>query len=545
MTTDKFRADWHKASYDRFLNDRLPQLLADRLPLVGYTSTITDSHTCAVIVTVAGNGAKVATTFTDLPYPTSEGIFNLHGELRTVVPWVAHSDLDRAAVKCVGELLYEWVDERLGEAANDLPWDETLLRAWLPLDKWIHDFMQHHRHAQTLDVTNWSARISHPRRIIIEQRTALITPSQWGRVDPFEMPEGPNLGRIFALSLGASIRDGAIVIDDDSPEATLGSTSVMIPCLEHDDPNRLLMGANMMRQWLPYTEPEPALVQTGNEPNAPHFWCGRNLLTAFIPWGEDTFEDGIVLSKSAAQRLSNLHHTEVGWIGGQPFDLYHEIEPGDKLSNRHGAKGVVCRILADDQMPQLADGTPVELIVSSLRLPGRMTLGHLREAVLGRLARHEGTPVIAPPFHGPSEAEIRQRLIAADLPVDGMETLRGARSAYVHPSLVGWVYWGRTNHLARDKMAFAVDAPQQGQLLGDLEVAALRKVGATEILREHFLTRAANAAAPAALAIGSVAQAAPPTPQFVQLQQRLAAAGIQVALVDDALHFSFGAVAEG
>jgi len=545
MNNDKFLADWHKTSYDRFLNDRLPQLLADRLPLSGYTSNITDSHTCTISVTVAGNGHNVAATFMGVPYPTDEGVFNLNGELRTVVPWIAHSDLDCAAVKCVGELLYDWVDERLGEAADDLPWDEALLRAWLPLDRWLQEFMRNHRHAQSLDMTNWLARQCHLRRIIIDERTALTTPGQWGRVDPFEIPEGPNMGRIFTLSLGASIRDAAIVIDDDAPDAILGSTSSMIPCLEHDDPNRLLMGANMMRQWLPYTEPEPALVQTGNEPNAPHFWCGRNLLTAFIPWGEDNFEDGIVLSESAAQRLSNLYHTEIPWIGGQSFDLYHAIEPGDKLSNRHGAKGVVCRILADDQMPKLSDGTPVELIVSSLRLPGRMNLGQLREAVLGRLARHEGTPVIAPPFHGPSEAEIRQRLNVADLPVDGMETLRGTRTAYAHPSLVGWVYWGRTNHLVRDKMAFAANASQQGQLMGDLEVAALRKVGATETVREHFLTRAANAAIPEELTIGSVAQAAPPTPQFVQLQQRLAAAGIQVALVDGALHFSFGAVAEG
>lgn len=545
MNHDQFLATWHKASFDNFLNDALPQLLADRLPLAGYAHNIADDHTCAITVTLAGPN-HVTTTFKEIPYPTAEGLFTLNGEWRTVVPWVAHSDLDSAAVKCVGELLYEWVAEQLGNAPADLPWDEILLRAWLPLDKWLRAFMLNHRHAQSLDMTNWLARQCHLRRIFIDNRTALITPGQRGRVDPFEMPEGPNLGRIFTLALGASIRDGAIVIDDDRAEATLGSTSIMIPCLEHDDPNRLLMGANMMRQWLPYSEPEPALVQTGNEPNAPHFWCGRNLLTAFMPWGEGTFEDGLVLSESAARRLSNLQHTEIPWLGGQPFDLYHEIEPGDKLSNRHGTKGVVCQIMADDQMPCLADGTPVELIMSSLRLPGRMNLGQLWEAVLGRIARHEGTPVLAPPFHGPSEAEIRERLVAAALPADGMETLLDAHTPYAHPTLVGWVYWGRTNHLARDKMAFAVNVSQQGQLWGDLEVAALRKIGAMESVREHFITRAAGRK-PHELAvheaIGATAQSAPPTVCFAQLQQRLAAAGIHVDLVEGTLHFSCGPIA--
>ncbi|MEZ4859892.1 MAG: hypothetical protein R3C14_01220 [Caldilineaceae bacterium] len=552
MNLQQVTPDWHKRSYDHFLQERLPQLLADRLPLAGYEAAATAAYVCRITVTLEGAAGGTTVTFADLPYPDNDGLFNLQGEMRTVVPWVAHSDLATAPVKCVGDLLYEWIAEQLGEAPADLPWDEALLRAWLPLDKWLYEFMQTHRHAQLLDVTNWLARQCHARRIIIDQRTSLTTASQFGRVDPFEIPEGPNMGRIFALALGATICDGAIVIEDDRPEAMLGVTSSMIPCLEHDDPNRLLMGANMMRQWLPYSEPEPALVQTGNEPNAPHFWCGRNLLTAFIPWGEDTFEDAIVLSASAARRLSNLQHTQIPWFGAEPFDLYHEVEPGDKLSNRHGAKGVVSRIVPDAQMPHLADGTPIELIVSSLRLPGRMNVGQLWEAVLGRLARHEGAPIIAPPFHGPDEATIRQRLTTAALPEDGLETLHSGRgNPLSHPSLVGWVYWGRTHHLSRDKLFYTVDHAQQGQRIGDLEVSALRSVGAVETLREHFLTRATPAAPVAApqpslveqFAIGPVAQASAPTPCLVQLQQRLAAAGIQATLAANNLRFAFAPVA--
>ena len=142
---------------------------------------------------------------------------------------------------------------------------------------------------------------------------------------------------------------------DESPEATLGLSAVLIPFLEHNDPPRILMGANMMRQWLspsaPETapvncpkgmsrvaaSPEPALVQTGYEPDAPDFWCGRNLLTAFISWGGDTLRSGIVISESCAARLN----------------FPYAVEPGDKISNRHGTKGVISRILPDDEMPIL------------------------------------------------------------------------------------------------------------------------------------------------------------------------------------------------
>ena len=541
MTTNTITPYWHKASYDRFLYKRLPQLLADRLPLSGYQAEPTDTYTCRIAVTIEGEAGRVSVEFADLPYPDDDGLFNLNGELRTIVPQAAHSDLDTAEIKCAGELLHDWIDEHMGEAPPDLPWDEALLRAWFPLDKWFDEFKQTHRHWQLLDATNWLARHSHLRRLLLAERTALTTPGQFGRVDLFEVPEGPNMGRIFSIATGAGIRDGQLVIDDDSPQGMLGLTSTLIPCLEHDDPNRLLMGANMMRQWLPYTEPEPALVQTGNEPNAPDFWCGRNLLTAFIPWGEDTFKEGIVLSESGARHLSNLQHSKIMWHDGEPRDLYHKIEPGDKLSNRHGIKGVVSRILPDDQMPKLADGTTVELIFSSLKLPGRLNLGQLREALLGRIARHAGTPVLAPAFNGPDEAAIRQRLTAAGLPEDGMEILSSGGTSLDHPSLSGWLYWGRTDHLAADKLHFSVDSSSQGQHMADLEVSTLHSLGATEILREHFNTRALAITLDGAedeplttrLVAGPIEQATTPTPRFVQLQKRLAAAGIHVELDDD------------
>ena len=249
--------------------------------------------------------------------------------------------------------------------------------------------------AQWLDQTNWLAIHTHLRRLVVRAPQRLFAPGQLGRSCPFEVPEGPNMGRIFTIATGATIRDQRLVVLDDRPAATLGLSASMIPFLEHNNVPGLLMGANMLRQWLPPPDPEPALVQTGGEPDAPEFWCGRNLLTAFVSWDGDTFEDGIVLSESGARRL------------GYP----QALEPGDKLSNRHGAKGVVSRILPDDQMPHLADGTPVELLVSFMSLPSRLTFGQVREAVFGRIARAEGRPALVPPFRSPSAAELRARLV--------------------------------------------------------------------------------------------------------------------------------------
>src|SRR5207245_2223867 len=112
----------------------------------------------------------------------------------------------------------------------------------------------------------------HLRRIVIPNRMRVITPGQFGRTCPIETPEGPNIGKFLVLAMGASIEDGRIVIRDGRPEAGLGMAASCVPLLEHNDTCRLLMGTNMMRQWLTPPEPEPALVQTGLEPELPGFW---------------------------------------------------------------------------------------------------------------------------------------------------------------------------------------------------------------------------------------------------------------------------------
>jgi len=524
-----FSTPWHKASFDRFIQERLPQLLAERLPLVGYQAQSTGRYTCRIIVTLASATGDIETAY-DIPQPDEEGLFEIEGAYRVVVPTASNEELDTATFHCVGEQLYEYIQEHVGQAPADLPWDAELVRAWLPLDTWIDAFLRGmvRPQAQSLDTSNWLSRHTHLRRIYILGLDKVIAPGQAGLVCPFETPEGPYLGRIFTVAAGAEIRDERLVLVDDRPEATLGICTSMIPFLEHSDPNRLLMAAPTMRQVFAPPDPEPALVQTGNEPDAPDFWCGRNLLTAFISWGADTFADSIVVSQSCARRLN------------YPYP----VEPGDKLCNRHGTIGVVSRVLPDDEMPHLADGTPVELVFNFSGLHVRMNFGQLREAIMGRIARIEGTPAIVPPFGAPSADELRTRLARAGLPESGMEILALGRDGpqLERPSTVGWVYWNRMVYLAKDKLQASVDGAG-GQVQGEYPNMVLRDLGAFQNLGEILNTRAArrqdaeNLAA--RLAVGPVEQAAALTPMFSDLVERLRLGGIRVTLEAGKLAFCF------
>ncbi|HLK57382.1 MAG TPA: hypothetical protein VKU00_12505 [Chthonomonadaceae bacterium] len=509
---------WHKASYDRLLQERLPQLLAGKLPLGGYRVELDGDAACRVTMTLLSGQNEIEVTYAGLPQPDSNGLFQFKARPYVVLPTASQDDLALAEIRCVGEQLYEEIAARLGDAPDDLPWDEALARAWFPLDTWVNGFLT--RTAQLLDTTNWLSIHTHLRRMMIPNRKRVIAPNHAGRVCPIETPEGPNTGRVLVVALGAEIRDGKLIIVDDDPVAGYGLNGNCVPFREYDEPCRLLMGVNMLRQWITPPDPEPALVQTGCEPDAPGFWCGRNLLTAYVSWGLDSFEDSIVLSESAARRL---HYP-------------NPLETGDKLSNRHGAKGVVSRILPDAEMPHLPDGTPVELVYDYMGLPSRFNFGQIREALMGRIARAEGEAAIVLPFQAPDVAELKARLQKAGLREDGQEVLRVGQDGepLERASTVGWVYWGKLTHLAADKISTAV-VPGGSQKQGWMEFNALKIANATEFLREHFHTRAAERADASTLAArvahGAIAQADAPSPAFAELQRRLAVAGIRAEII--------------
>ena len=544
-------AFWHKESFEELMKERLPELLADRVPLAGYHFESVDAYTCRIRVVIASTEGYIEVEYTGIPQPDTDGMFTLDGDPYVVVPTASTVNLEQAKIECVGDQLYDYFKARIREAPPDLAWDTSLVHSWLPIDRWVREFFSDTFTAQKLSDTNWLDKHTHLRRVRISQGNRVFSPGHFGRTCPFETPEGPNVGKILTIARGAEIHGGKLIIVDDSPEATLGLSAALIPFLEHNDPPRSLMGANMMRQWLPPSapetapvncpkeisrvaaSPESALVQTGYEPDVPDFWCGRNLLTAFISWSGDTVEDGIVISESCAARLN----------------FPYAIEPGDKISNRHGTKGVISRILPDDEMPHLADGTPVELVFSFGALHGRMSFGQIREAVMGRIARAEGEVAIVPPFQAPDADQLRERLKEVGLPEDGMETLTAGPNGKKldRSSTVGWVYWGKTVHIALDKLKVSEpivhEEPIYHQGLGELEYYTLRNASAFETLREHFNTRASTRVDADTLSdrvtVGTVKQAGPPAPMYAKLRERLSAGGIQANLDNDKLTFRF------
>ena len=539
-----FAAPWHRISYRNFLEQDLPGLLADRLPLEGYHIDDTSKTTCDVTVSIrrGEKSSRLKNVYVGVPQPDDEGVFSIDGSTGVVVPTIASEQFPRdRSVDCVGDRLNSWFADRLTPAPPTLEWDQRLLERWLPLTDWILEFLYQDDGSgfQTLDAVNWLSKQTHLRRVSSLKSGVRILPHPESGLCPIEMPEGPRIGKILTLSSGTAIRDGSIVKQESEPADVLGLSASCIPLLEHDHGNRLLMGANMMRQWLPQTCPEPAWVKTGNEPDNSEFWCGHNLLTAFIQWDEDAYEDALVISESAARRFDShwLLDREPSLALG--FDAekgakFAGLEDGDKLSNRHGAKGVVSRIYPDSEMPVLPGGTPVELIMNPMSIVSRMNLGQVREAVLGRLTCEEGKPWIAPPFSGPSDEEIKKRLRAAGWAEDGMEQLMLNGKPFHFRSTVGWVYWGLTRHLSRMKLEVSTAPDGEAQWFGESDYRSLFDAGAWENAFESHHTR--SAAHPDAdrlaqsLSQGEIEHAAPPSPAWRSICERLNAGGIQVSL---------------
>ncbi len=513
-------AFWHKESFDRFINNRLPDLLAARMPLAGYHVESTGTYTCRIEVAFGFSSGNLEESYADIPQPDDDGVFNIDGKERIVLPVAQDEDLTAAEIKCVGEQLYDFIAERLGSTPPDFSWDASLVKSWFSLHTWVREFFASQPSFPRLPSFNWLDKHTILRRIRLEWKDRVMNPSYFGRVCPYETPEGPSVGKILSVAVGAEIRDGKLIVVDNQPEAMLGLSASLVPFIEHNDPQQLGLGAQ--RQCYVPPQPEPALVQTANSFDADGFWCGRNVLTAFVPWGVDTFEDAILISESCANR----------------FDYPYPVEPGDKFANRHGSKGCIARIVPDDEMPHLADGTPVEIVYNSFGVQTRMTVGQLREAIMSRIAKVEGEPIIVRSFGAPSVEEIRERLRRAGLPENGMEylTLGKDGKKLKRPSTVGWVYWGCVHHIAREKIKPAREGLNYGQGLSNLEYSVLRNLAVFENLYERYHTCSTdweniNTLADRA-ARGEVEQDVSFAPRFVNLMKRLALAGIRTELED-------------
>ena len=177
-----------------------------------------------------------------------------------------------------------------------------------------------------------------------------------------------------------------------------------------------------------------------------------------------------------------------------------KINVGDKLCGRHGNKGVVSRILPEEDMPYLPDGTPIQIVLNPLGVPSRMNLGQVLEVHLGLAAKKLGWHVATPVFDGANENDIVEALKEADYPEDGKLMLRDGRTGeyFVNPVTVGYMYILKLHHLVDDKIHARSTGPyslvtQQplggkaqfgGQRFGEMEVWALEAYGAANTLQE-------------------------------------------------------------
>ena len=176
------------------------------------------------------------------------------------------------------------------------------------------------------------------------------------------------------------------------------------------------------------------------------------------------------------------------------------ISVGDKLSGRHGNKGVVSRVLPEEDMPYLEDGTPVDIVLTPLGVPSRMNLGQILEMHLGLAAHTLGYQAIAPTFAGPTEEEIKKELVLAGVPESGQVKLFDGQTgeAFEQDVAIGYMYFLKLHHMVEDKIHMRSIGPyslitQQplggraqcgGQRFGEMEVWALEGYGASQTLRE-------------------------------------------------------------
>ncbi len=177
-----------------------------------------------------------------------------------------------------------------------------------------------------------------------------------------------------------------------------------------------------------------------------------------------------------------------------------KINVGDKMAGRHGNKGVISRILPEEDMPFLEDGTPLQVVLNPLGVPSRMNIGQVLEVHLGLAAKKKGWKVATPVFDGASEQDIREALTECGYPEDGKLQLFDGRTGmpFDNRVTVGYLYMLKLHHLVADKIHARSTGPyslvtQQplggkaqfgGQRFGEMEVWALEAYGAAHTLQE-------------------------------------------------------------
>ena len=212
-------------------------------------------------------------------------------------------------------------------------------------------------------------------------------------------------------------------------------------------------------------------------------------------------ESGIVVDAKVFTREAG---DELGPGVNQVVRVYiaqkRKVSVGDKMAGRHGNKGVVSRILPQEDMPFLPDGTPLDIVLNPLGVPSRMNIGQVLEVHLGYAAKALGWKVATPIFDGANEQDIADALQLAGLDPEGKSWLYDGRTGerFDNKVTVGYVYFMKLHHLVDDKIHARSTGPyslvtQQplggkaqfgGQRFGEMEVWALEAYGASYTLQE-------------------------------------------------------------
>ena len=177
-----------------------------------------------------------------------------------------------------------------------------------------------------------------------------------------------------------------------------------------------------------------------------------------------------------------------------------KLKVGDKMAGRHGNKGIVARIVRDEDLPFMEDGTPVDIVLNPLGVPSRMNLGQIYETVLGWAGKELGLKFATPIFDGATEEQVLEYCHEAGIPEFGLTQLYDGLSGdkFHQPVTVGIIYMLKLGHMVDDKMHARSIGPyslitQQplggkaqfgGQRFGEMEVWALEAFGAANILQE-------------------------------------------------------------
>jgi DNA-directed RNA polymerase subunit beta len=231
-----------------------------------------------------------------------------------------------------------------------------------------------------------------------------------------------------------------------------------------------------------------------------------------------------------------------------------KLSVGDKMAGRHGNKGVVAKIMPEEEMPYLPDGTPVDMVLNPLGVPSRMNIGQVLETHLGWAAHEIGVTMATPVFAGATVDEIKACLRDANLPEDGKSVLYDGRTGepFDQRVTIGYIYMMKLSHLVDDKIHARSIGPyslvtQQplggkaqfgGQRFGEMEVWALEAYGAAFTLQELLTVKSDDVVGRSRIYEAIVKGENPPAPStpesFNVLVKELQSLCMDVQLRDEA-----------